>query len=125
REPASPVPPEPNLSPSPRAAVPPAPTVPLANDTPPAPAPLEIKEPVAEAAASTDAKPEQPAEPFNSSAAPIDFSAESTIDQQQAPEPKGSKKKKKHHFGAIFLAVVFALALIGGAGFAYWQNQQN
>ncbi len=40
----------------------------------------------------------------------------------QAPTSQGPKKS---HLGAVFIAILVALALVGGAGYAYLQNQKT
>lgn len=51
---------------------------------------------------------------------------------QQELESKGqvtqaptNQPRQKGHWGAVIVALILAIALIAGAGYAYWQNQQT
>lgn len=48
-------------------------------------------------------------------------------EQKEVPNVLSAPEKpvKKSKFAAIFVAILVALALIGGAGYAYWQKRQE
>ena len=126
----------------------PAPTSPPVS-APVASAP-EVAEPAESVAPQEPITPkEEPATEVHEAPIPVQVSAESEsvdeeshnpldkleeVPQEEVPEtnPEGkvtaapiASKKSKGHGAAILVAVMIALSLIGGAGYAYWQNQKT
>lgn len=109
-----------------------APTVtPISSPTPPsASEPVAPISPMPPQTAAED--PEESLQPDTTSTSVKLPVIEPQTDKEVEPEQAGKVTQapanhapRKGHWGAIFVAIILALALIAGAGYGYYQNKKN